>query len=77
MLLRCACSIVVGLQSRAQTEPHFATRLLALALLDIGAVLLANLAARGQRFGAELDAVLSQVRISPLRHLALLSQRCT
>ena len=38
-------------------------RLLALALLDIGAVLLANYAARGQqRFHAELDSVISQVR---------------
>ena len=52
---------MIGLQSRLQTEPHLVARLLAVTLLDVGAVLLANYAARGQRLGRELNAVLGQV----------------
>ena len=59
-----------------QTEPQFVVRLLAVALLDVGAVLLANYAARGQRFSSELDAVITQAILATLPATTWVSQRC-
>lgn len=64
-------SVVAAIRTRAAAEPRLPARLLALAALDVAAVLLVNYAARRARFSSERQQVATQAVVSALNTLLL------